>query len=126
MAIVISILALIVSIAAYFQSRKTGSIALRCEAINYVREAYTDLLEGRLNAKTSNSLREAYQLTKLVFSAKIAQQLDKLTGRAFLLDHKKDEHKTEKDWNEQRAIRDELQPLLAQMQAEAALNRWWP
>jgi hypothetical protein len=124
--LIISIVAAIISLVAYLQARQTGSLAKRHEAINHVRMALTDVSQhGLVDEETSSNLREAYQISLLVFSRKVSSKLELLTKTAFLLQDKEFEQKTEKDLDAEHRLRDDLQIVLKAMQAEAALTKWW-
>jgi len=87
--LIVSTLALMISGVAYLQARKTGSLQQRREAINHVRSALADVtMHAHIDSTTSSSLREAYQLSKLVFSKKVSDTLSKFVGMAFQLEHK--------------------------------------
>jgi hypothetical protein len=79
--LIISIAAGTISVLAYLQARKTGSLQERREAINQVRTALTDVtMHAHINSQTVSSIREAYQISKLVFSKKVSDTLEKLAG----------------------------------------------
>ncbi len=121
--LIISITAVMISVLAYQQARKTGLLPKRHDAINHVRSALTDVTQhGRgVDEETSSALREAYQTSLLVFSKKISSNLQKLAGTAFQLQDKEFEQKTEKDLDAEHKLRDDLQKVLVEMQSETAL-----
>jgi hypothetical protein len=121
----ISVLALIVSGLAFRQARATALLTSRREAINHVREAFGDVvLHGNVTSKTTSAVREAFQLSSLVFSKTVIAGLDRLHGIAFRLEHKPTERWTDPDWNDKETLGSELQDLLKRMQSEAAV-KWW-
>ena len=120
--LIVSITAVMISVLAYQQARKTGLLPKRHDAINHVRSALTDVTQhGRVDEETSSALREAYQTSLLVFSKKISSNLQKLAGTAFQLQDKEFEQKTEKDLDAEHKLRDDLQKVLVEMQSETAL-----
>jgi hypothetical protein len=81
-------------------------------------------MQGRVDSNTTLNLREAYQASLLVFSKKVSDDLCKLLDIAFQSEHKPVERKTDKDWEDQLLLGDELQKVIQQMQTEAALTKW--
>ena len=125
LALAVSSAALAISILAYRQTRKTALLSSRREAIEHVRSAYSDVvIHGNIDGKTTSSIREALQISSLVFSNKISKPLDDLHGIAFRLQHKPLERHTDKDWEDKELLASELEKILAAMKSEAALNKW--
>jgi hypothetical protein len=90
-----------------------------------VRSAFTDVtLHAHIDDRTVANIREAYQISLLVFSKRVSDKLTKLAGIAFRLGHKPLERKTEKDLDDEHMLGDELQKVVEEMQSEAALNKW--
>jgi hypothetical protein len=79
--LIVSVLAMVISGAAYRQARKTGSLQQRREAINLVRSAFTDVtLHAHIDDRTVANIREAYQISLLVLSKRVSDKLTKLAG----------------------------------------------
>jgi hypothetical protein len=117
--------ALVVSLLAYRQARNTALLGSRREAIDHLRSALSDVaLHAHIDGKTVSSIREAYQISSLVFSKRLIESLDKLYGIAFRLQHKSLDRQTEQDWKDKDLLTEELQQTIDAMKREAALNTW--
>jgi hypothetical protein len=79
--------ALLVSCLSWRVSRralKIGSLSSRLEAMTHVREAINDVtLHGVVNAQTAATLREAFQLSSLVFNRSAADTWKSSTASRF-------------------------------------------
>lgn len=105
---VVSIIALAVSGLAYYQARKAArqarkaaSFGTRLEAINHVRTALYDVTkDGNITTNTVASIREALQISQLVFGSTIIAELDQAHRTASRLQHKPFERLTDQDFND--------------------------
>ena len=118
--------ALLVSVVSLRFSRRANKAALlsrRLEAINRIREAFGDLaLHDVVEAKTTAAIREAFQLSSLVFERSISDTLETLHGIAFRLEHKPSDRYTDRDESEKEHLRSELESVLGRMRSEAAIH----
>jgi hypothetical protein len=101
---------------------KIGSLSSRLEAMTHLREAINDVtLHGVVNAQTAATLREAFQLSRLVFNRSAADTLEKLHGVAFRLQHKPTERYIDEDENDKEFLMTELGKVLERMRSQAAI-----
>jgi hypothetical protein len=123
-AIVVSVAALAVSIMAMRQGKKTALVGHRLEAINHVRTAMFDVnLDGNITTKTVASIREASQLSSLVFSSTVSGMLDRAHETAFRLQNIPLDRQTDQDDQDKDTLAGELEIILKAMQKETALGK---
>lgn len=128
---VVSIIALAVSVLAYFQSRKAARHArksalfgTRLEAISHVRNAMYDVtIDGNITAKTVASIREAFQISLLVFDSTITAKLDQAHRIAFQLQHKPFDQRTDRDDKDRDLLAGHLKNVLKAMNEETQFTR---
>jgi hypothetical protein len=121
--LVVSIGALLVSVVSLRRVNKAALLSRRLEAINRIREAFGDLaLHGVVESKTTAAIREAFQLSSLVFKRSVSDTLEKLHGIAFRLEHKPSDRYTDRDESEKEHLRSELESVLGRMRSEAAIH----
>jgi hypothetical protein len=118
--------ALLVSFLSWRVSRralKIGSLGSRLGAMTHVREAIDDVTRhGVVNAQTAATLREAFQLSRLVFNRSAADTLEKLHNIAFRLQHKPTERYTDQDENDKEFLMTELGKVLERMRSQATIT----
>jgi hypothetical protein len=120
-ALLVSGASLIVAVQAKRQAKQTGTLKDRTEAINHLRDAFSDIARhGAITSKTVNSLREARQISLRVFGRRIRRELDKAHKTAYRLNMPPQDRK-DQDIQDTQSLRNELQALLEQMNREAAL-----
>jgi hypothetical protein len=81
--LVVSVLTLILSVLVYRQANKKAEdtknasrLGLRLQAINHIRNALWDTeIDGNITTRTTDSIRDALQLSALVFDDEITQTL---------------------------------------------------
>jgi hypothetical protein len=115
---------LISTIGLWFSLRaeKSGLLTRRLEAMTRVREAIDDVTRhGVVNAQTAATLREAFQLSRLVFNRSTADTLEKLHNIAFRLQHKPTERYTDQDENDKELLMTELGKVFERMRSQAAI-----
>jgi hypothetical protein len=121
-ALLVSCGALIVAFRAFRQARNTSLLVTRLEAIKHVRAAVSDVvIHGNIRNETAASVRDAYQLSLLVFGSAVSARLDSAFGIAFRLQHKPVERWTDKDDSDRELLVTELSQALADMNALAAV-----
>jgi hypothetical protein len=122
-ALLISCGALVVSFLAYLQAKNTQLLGIRREAINHVRAAMSDVkIHGNITANTVASIREAFQISSLVFSSAVVGVLDQAHGIAFRLQHKPSERQTDQDFRDEDCLVDDLDRVLNLMIKQTALG----
>jgi hypothetical protein len=125
-ALVVSAGALVVSFLSWrvaCRAAKTGLLTSRLEAIRNVREAIDDVvLQDVVNAQTTASLREAFQLSRLVFNHSTAETLEKLHHIAFRL-QKPSGRYTDQDEDDREFLKSELGKVFERMNSEAAITQ---
>jgi len=120
-AIMVSVGSLVIAFGAKRQAKKTALLKDRTEAINHVREAFSDIAyHGLITSKTVESLREARQISLRVFGRRIKGKLDKAHKTAYRLNMPSQDRK-DQDIQDTHALRNELQELIQQMNREAAV-----
>jgi hypothetical protein len=115
---------LISTIGLWFSLRaeKSGLLTRRLEAMTRVREAIDDVTRhGVVNAQTAATLREAFQLSRLVFNRSVAGTLEKLHEIAFRLQHRPPERYTDQDEDDKEFLMSELEKVLERMRSQAAI-----
>src|SRR5262249_37700132 len=118
-----SVGSLVIALGAKRQAKKTALLKDRTEAINHVREAFSDIAyHGLITRKTVESLREARQISLRVSGRRIKGKLDTAHKTAYRL-NKPTQDRKDKDIQAPHALRNELQELIQQMNREAALSR---
>lgn len=122
-AVAISAISLGNSLRTSRHTRRASLLPQRLLAIDHVRSALTDVtMHARIDGRTSSSLREAYQLSKVVFSKRLCENMQKLASDAYQMSSKPSERKTDRDLDKEHALGDELLEILAAMQSEATLS----
>ena len=97
-AAIIAALALAVSFSAKREAKKIALLPRKLEAIEQVRKAMSDILfDDHIDRRTTSSLAEAIQLSKMVFSGDISSNLKNLHGIAFHLEGKPCSQRTEQE-----------------------------
>jgi hypothetical protein len=123
---VVSTGALLVSVVSLRRANRANKAALlscRLKAINHIREAFGDLaLHGVVEAKTTAAIREAFQLSSLVFERSVSDTLEKLHGIAFRLEHKSVDRYTEQDESEKESLTSQIGGVLERMRSQAAIQ----
>jgi hypothetical protein len=105
------------------QAKSAASLRPRHEAINHIRAAIYDVkLDGNITTKTVTSIREALQLSSLVFSRTVSEILDGAHKIAFKLQGKPSEEQTDRDEQDEDALETQLEAILKLMNKEAALR----
>jgi hypothetical protein len=118
--LLISFGSLIVAVQGKRQAKQTGTLKDRTEAINHVREAFSDITRhGLITSKTVESLREARQISLRVFGRRIKRKLDEAHKTAYRLNMPSQDLK-DQDIQDTQTLGKELQALLARMNREAA------
>jgi hypothetical protein len=118
-----ALLVSIISMRFSLRAEKIGHLNKRLEAINCVREAVGDVaLQGVVNAQTAATLREAFQLSRVVFKPSVHDTLEKLYRIAFRLQHKPTERYTDQDETDKEFLMSELGNVLERMRSEAAIS----
>lgn len=123
-AIVISCVALAVSILGFRQAKKTALLSTRLEAINHVRTAIHDVtLHGNITTETVASIREAFQLSSLVFGSTISGVLHQAYGSAYRLHGKSFDERTAQDIDDKDLLTNNLDSVLQVMIGETTLGK---
>jgi hypothetical protein len=116
-----SFLVSIISLLVARSAKQAATLAIRVQAINHVREAFSDVsLHGVVTGKTVTSLREARHLSALVFSRKITNDLDRHFATADRL-NVRPEYRAAQKIEDRLALGKDLQALINRMEQEAAL-----
>jgi len=123
LALVVSCGALTVSFLAYRQSKSVGLLTMRREAIAQVRAAIDDVvLHGNIRAETVGDIRDALQLTSLMFSSKVNNTLAEAFGIAFRLANKSEDGHSDQDLTDKGRLGDRLREVLKVMVDETKLS----
>jgi hypothetical protein len=123
-ALVASLASLAVAFASYRQSKKTESLALRREAIHHVQAAFHDVVDGHITTKTVESIREATQLAKLLFSNNVEDPLKQAQSAASRLQHIPIERQTDEYYKGKTKLGEDLDTALERMNKEAHITGW--
>jgi hypothetical protein len=122
-ALVISCVALTFSVLAHRKATKVAVLSTRHDAIKHVRNAISDVtLHANIRAETIASIRDAIQLSSLVFSSVVKSALEQALSIAFRLQHKSLEQQTDKDFDDHDLLAKELDSVLKTMIKEAQLG----
>jgi hypothetical protein len=122
-AIVIALLSLAVSFQAKRQAKKAALLGPRREGIIHIRHAFNDVsLHDRIGAETITSIREALQLSPLVFRRTVSDMLDDAHKIAFRLQGRSSEQRTEQQDLDRDELEKQLENILSAMNKEAALK----
>jgi hypothetical protein len=106
------------------QAKRAALVGPRREGIIHVRTALFDVtLDGNIMAKTVASIREALQLSSIVFSRTVSDMLDRAHEIAFRLQSKPFEQQTDQDQKDNEAVAKALETILTAMNEEAALGK---
>jgi hypothetical protein len=120
---VIALLSLAVSFQAKRQAKKAALLGPSREGIIHIRHAFNDVsLHDSIRAETVTSIREALQLSPLVFSRTVSDMLDDAHKIAFRLQGRSSEQRTEQQDLDRDALEKQLENILSAMNKEAALN----
>ena len=121
-ALVISVLGFLYTRYASIRASKVGLVNHRLQVINLVSEAYGDVAKrGIVNAKTADSLRDAYQLSRLVFRS-VSDKLETLHKVAFGLKDGPDDQHIEQYQNKKDHLKSELKDMLDRMWSEGSVS----
>jgi hypothetical protein len=124
LALLISGLALTISMLSYRQAKRTSLLTMRRDVIEHVRNALEDVsLHGQITRETVDSLRDALQLAQLVFSAEVRGVLDEAHGISFRLQHKSFDQRTDADDEDQEKLETTLNRALKMMVRDTSLSR---
>jgi hypothetical protein len=119
---VIALLSLVLSFQAKQQAKNAALLALRREAINQIRHAIDDVsLHDSIRADTVTSIREALQLSPLVFSRTVSDMLDLAHKIAFRLQGSS-EQRTEQEDRDRDTLEKQLETILNAMNKKASLT----
>jgi hypothetical protein len=122
--LVASLLSLLVSLLAKRQAKNAALLGHRHEGINHIRTAIYDVtLDGNITAETVTSIREALQLSLLVFSRKVRDMLEPAHKIALRLQSRPSERQTDQDDRDRDALAKRLEAVLRAMNKEAALGK---
>jgi hypothetical protein len=80
-------------------------------------------LDGNITTKTVASIREASQLSSLVFSSTVSGMLDRAHETAFRLQNIPLDRQTDQDDQDKDMLAGELEIILKAMQKETALGK---
>jgi hypothetical protein len=79
--LLVAIASAVIAWRAKAQAKKTALLEPRTKAINHVRQAYFDVTNnGLITRDTLNSLLEAMEISRHVFSCKVRRKLDQARG----------------------------------------------
>jgi hypothetical protein len=116
--------ALVVSIMAKQQAKKASLVGLRREAIAHIRTAISDVcLHSHITGETVTSIREALDGSRLVFSRRVCEMIDRAFGMAFRLRNKSPSERSDQEGAEMDVLAKDLQAILAAMRNEATLGK---
>jgi hypothetical protein len=123
-AILVSIGSLVVSLVtarqAKQQAEKASGLSSRLEGINHILNAMYDVnVDGNITARTVGSIRDAFQLSELVFTDKITNMLAAAHTIASRLQGKSFERQNDQDIA---ALTGKLNTALAAMKEHAAFR----
>lgn len=122
-ALFVSACALGVSLFALLQSRKTSLLNARREVIDHLRAALYDIqIHGAIRDETVASVRDAYQLSTLVFGKQIEKTLEEAFAIAFRLSHKPEDRWSDKDYEDREALLKALGDAFGAMKAKASIS----
>ena len=120
----VSLLSLLVSFQAKRQAKSAALLGHRREGIGHVRNAIYDVtVDGNITTKTVDSIRDALQLSSLVFSRRVSNMLDGAHQIAFRLEGKPFDQKPDKDEKDNEALAEQLEAVLTAMNKEAELGK---
>jgi hypothetical protein len=121
-AILVSCGALAVSFRASRQARKGAALNCRREAITHVENAIFEvIIDGNITTNTVASIRDALQISSLVFRPKTCGMLEQAHGIAFRLQHKSSDRMTDQDDNDKDRLGGLLLGIKKAMTKEARL-----
>jgi hypothetical protein len=121
--LLVAFLSLAVSLLSKRQAKKAALLGLRREGINHIRAAKFDVsLDGNISPKTVTSIREALQLSSLVFSRRVSDMLDGAHKIAFRLQSKPFELQTDQDDRDRDVLEKQLEAILSAMNEQTALR----
>jgi hypothetical protein len=122
-ALLVSVGALVVSFLALRQSRNTSLLNARLEAIGHIRSALSDIeIQANIGPETVHHVREAYQLSSLVFGGTITNTLEEAFGIVFRLQLTKEERWTDKHYSDRELLLADLKKAFAAMKKRAAIR----
>jgi hypothetical protein len=122
--LVVAIASAVIAWRAKVQARRAATLAPRTEAIQHLRHALYDVNRNAIlaNRETVESIQKAMHLAALAFNRKIRNELERAYMTASRLNMPPHQQRTEKDENDLRGLRADLQSLINDMNQAATLG----